>query len=334
MGNRGPRGFTLVELLVVIAIIGILVALLLPAIQAAREAARRSQCSNNQKQLGVALHNYHDTYRVFPPAGIGYGWCSEGRAGFPNMLNVSGWTMVLPFVEQQSLYDRYDRAQSASTQNTTYCCSLPPNSHGTLMGDPVTTSSNAEVVATLLSVFRCPSDPGDPYHSTTSAAYAIKPGSGYAGAKTNYDFSVNRTLNCDYWNGLAMQSRAMFGENSDATFASVTDGTSNTIAIGETLHNVCNGVCPAWGYRGWVMPGVDISRPINLFFIPGAAPGHACLQVIPGRLGDWGDPGSLHPGGCQVVFADGSVTFVSENTDVVVRRALQTMSGGESLELP
>ena len=121
MWTRGQRGFTLVELLVVIAIIGILVALLLPAIQAAREAARRAQCGNNLKQLGVAVHNYHDAYQVFPPAGIGYGWCSEGRPGFPTMLNVSGWTMVLPFLEQQSLYDRYDPRQSASAQNTTYC---------------------------------------------------------------------------------------------------------------------------------------------------------------------------------------------------------------------
>jgi prepilin-type N-terminal cleavage/methylation domain-containing protein len=246
MWTRGQRGFTLVELLVVIAIIGILVALLLPAIQAAREAARRAQCGNNLKQLGVAVHNYHDAYQVFPPAGIGYGWCSEGRPGFPTMLNVSGWTMVLPFLEQQSLYDRYDPRQSASAQNTTYCCSLPPNTHGTLMGDPVT-SGNAEVLATRIAVFRCPSDPGNPLHSTSSTAYSIKAGSPYAGVKTNYDFSTNKTLNCDYWNGLADQSRAMFGENSNSKMSSVIDGTANTVAVAETCYNVCNGVCPAWG---------------------------------------------------------------------------------------
>ena len=91
-------GFTLVELLVVIAIIGILIALLLPAVQAAREAARRSQCSNNMKQLGLALHNYLDGHKVFSPAGINYGWAYN--TDYPidgNILNVSGWVMALPW---------------------------------------------------------------------------------------------------------------------------------------------------------------------------------------------------------------------------------------------
>ena len=116
MRRQRQTGFTLVELLVVIAIIGILVALLLPAIQAAREAANRAQCSNNLKQLGLGLHNYHDTYNVFPPAGVSYGWCHEGRPGYAKVLNVSGWVMVLPFLEQQSLYEQYDSSQAASRQ--------------------------------------------------------------------------------------------------------------------------------------------------------------------------------------------------------------------------
>ena len=102
--------FTLVELLVVIAIIGILVALLLPAIQAAREAARRTECTNKMKQLGVAIHNYHDTHKQFPPAGINYGWAGAGVTNpiTGQILNVSGWSMTLPFLEQQQLYDQYD----------------------------------------------------------------------------------------------------------------------------------------------------------------------------------------------------------------------------------
>ena len=109
-------GFTLVELLVVIAIIGILIALLLPAVQAAREAARRSQCTNNMKQLGVAIHNYHDTHKVFPPAGLDYGWAGDANTSYSrapssspvNRFNISGWVMVLPYLEQSALHDQYD----------------------------------------------------------------------------------------------------------------------------------------------------------------------------------------------------------------------------------
>ncbi len=109
-------GFTLVELLVVIAIIGILIALLLPAVQAAREAARRSQCTNNMKQLGLALHNYHDTHQVFPPGGLEYG-CSSAGPNYeqPGKLvkNLNGLVLLLPYLEQMPLYDKYDCRQAA-----------------------------------------------------------------------------------------------------------------------------------------------------------------------------------------------------------------------------
>ena len=103
---RKRRGFTLVELLVVIAIIGILIALLLPAVQAAREAARALQCKSNMKQIGVALHNYNAAIRAFPPAGIGYGWCSGTTDDY--VLNAKGLLMLLPHLEQQGLYDQYN----------------------------------------------------------------------------------------------------------------------------------------------------------------------------------------------------------------------------------
>ena len=324
------RGFTLVELLVVIAIIGILIALLLPAVQAAREAARRSQCSNNLRQIGLALHNYHSTFNVFPPAAVGYGWCQHAQYGESIILNASGWTMLLPFMEQQAMYDKYDRTQCASTQDQGYCCGIAGNTSGTLIGDPVT-SGNADVISQLLAVLRCPSDAGNPRLPADSTAYSIMPGSGYEGAKTNYDFSVTRTLDCNVWKRQSATSRRIFGENSDARVASVTDGTSNTAAMVETLYNVCNGNCPAWGYRAWVMPGIDIARPINRLTIPGYAP---CENAIPGRLSNWGDPGSMHPGGCQVLYADGSTHFVAENSDAVVRTALATMAGGETAQLP
>ena len=132
----GRRGFTLVELLVVIAIIGILIALLLPAVQAAREAARRSQCTNNLKQLGLSLHNYHDTFQQFPPAGFDYGWANNGGGEHANKLykNHSGLTNLLPF-EQQAIYDQFDFTQAS--------CAYMKSSERPMAGDPIASGNAA-----------------------------------------------------------------------------------------------------------------------------------------------------------------------------------------------
>ena len=138
--------FTLVELLVVIAIIGILVALLLPAIQAAREAARRTECTNKMKQLGVAIHNYHDTHKQFPPAGINYGWAGAGT-NYPiygKILNVNGWVMTLPFLEQQQLYDRYESNYAACN----YTRNVPTDLVTGAAAVVTTSAANSDVVCT------------------------------------------------------------------------------------------------------------------------------------------------------------------------------------------
>lgn len=332
------RGFTLVELLVVIAIIGILVALLLPAIQAAREAARRSQCQNNVKQLGVALHNYHDTNKVFPPGGLDYGWSAAGGAEPANKLikNLNGLALLLPYLEQQSLYSDMDFKQCVShagpapqTQGNIVASTRP------IAGDAVT-SGNGAVISQRVPAFICPSDRMDMLLLPTTSCYAIKDGSGLAAVKTNYDFSgwTNDLTNFNDWGTLSVLGKRMFGENSDTSTASVLDGTSNTVAIAETTHWVANGYSPAWGFRGWVMTGVDVAQGINVIDIPATWAWVANKDSIPGRMRSWGQCGSLHPGGANVCMGDASVRFISDAADRAVLTAIATMSGTESVQVP
>jgi prepilin-type N-terminal cleavage/methylation domain-containing protein len=331
-----PTAFTLVELLVVIAIIGILIALLLPAVQAAREAARMAQCSNNLKQIGVALHNYHSSHRSLPPAGIGYGWCrwEEGTGQHPewcerNVMNINGLLFLLPYLEQQALYDKFDMKQAAcnAMMGNEGCCA-PTAAQGALSGD-VEKSGNWRVSATLLSVFACPSDKGDPY-LPTDVYYGIKGGAQYRGAKTNYDFSTSSSYTCNSWKREAAKRRRIFGENSTTRIGDVKDGTSTTIAVAETLYDVYNGRCPAWAYRGWVMVGIDVgANGINQWYWP---PYLANPRV--GQLRSWAHAGSMHPNGANVMCADGSVHFFYEETDRVVLDRLCTMEGVDIVVMP
>lgn len=322
-------GFTLVELLVVITIIGVLIALLLPAVQAAREAARRGHCANNLKQLGLALHNYHSVHNVFPPAGISYGWCANSASGDRVVLNANGWVMLLASLDQQALYDAYDRSVCGSTFATCGCCigsGCTPDTTRIVAGNPVA-CGNALVVAQQPPVFRCPSDPGDPFLST-SGAYGIATGAPKPGVKTCYDFNVTSSWSCNVWEGTALNSRPIFGEKSKTKVGDICDGTSNTVAVVETCLDVYNGRCPPWGYRGWVQPGIDFRIAINRWYSP--APG----QISFGRLASWSYPGSLHPGGLQILLADASARFFSENAPTNVRTALFTYAGSETTELP
>jgi prepilin-type N-terminal cleavage/methylation domain-containing protein len=337
MSSAGRRAFTLVELLVVIAIIGLLIALLLPAVQAAREAARRTQCANNLKQLGIGLHNYHDTYKKFPPAGSGYGWCLNPQTIQPNppqypVTNSNGWTLVLPFIDQAAAFERIDQKQAVSNQmNGNPSCCGPNSSLGALQGDAVT-SGNGTVVATILPVFLCPSDPGEKLLDATSV-YSIKPGSGLRGAKTSYDFSVSSNYNCLNWQRTVMSQRRMFGQDSNTKTSMVLDGTSNTVAVCEGTLDVYNGRRAPWGYRAWVQVGIDIgAAPYINHWYYGANSG---LNYQVGRLGSWNWAGSLHPGGMQVTLADGSVRFIRQTTSGTVLNRLARMADGSPLgDLP
>jgi prepilin-type N-terminal cleavage/methylation domain-containing protein/prepilin-type processing-associated H-X9-DG protein len=324
--SRRPA-FTLIELLVVIAIIAILIGLLLPAVQKVRAAAQRSSCQNNLHQLGIALHGYHDANGALPPAGRGYGWCivSGPYQGDAQVYNLNGLSLLLPYVEQGNLDWRLNRAEAMSAQKTGYCCSYVGNTSGALVGDPLT-NGNAALMATRVPALLCPADGGNP---TQGAGAAYGPGGGFDGAKTNYDFITSTNdFYCNCWKVTPAGARTMFGENSTTRLTDVGDGLSNTLAFGETTLEVYNGRTASWGYRGWVMTGVDPRYGINNWdFSPVAPPKY-------GRLGSWGRAGSLHPGGANFCLGDGSVRFLSENTNVTLLTRLGYMADGSVVSVP
>ncbi|NOX55574.1 MAG: DUF1559 domain-containing protein [Planctomycetes bacterium] len=337
---RFRSGFTLIELLVVIAIIAILIALLLPAVQQAREAARRTQCRNNLKQLGLALHNYHSTYKVFPYSVSAHGSCERGSYVLPGgnrAKNHRGWVLLLPFIEQAPLYDQFDPRQAAGAY---------VRGSNVLEGSP-TASGNALVVSQVLDAFLCPSDDQSPRIVTTAAHYQIDPSNSpnLQGAKTSYDFQAHRYSRwCANWGRIGSQSRSMFGIESSCRMRDVRDGSSNTVMLAETTLGVINGRAPTWGYSKWVGTGVDITwnptggwlsnpqgmnRGIN--FWPCCPWGTQWRYYRPGTLGNWGTVGSTHAGGAHVALADGSVRFVNDSTDLITLDRLGRMADGNPI---
>jgi prepilin-type N-terminal cleavage/methylation domain-containing protein len=305
------RGFTLIELLVVIAIIAILIALLLPAVQQAREAARRTQCKNNLKQIGLALHNYLDAFNVFPP-----GTTHQTGTGIPMGPNTNGhfnnwsWTaFIAPMMDQGNLYN----AVQVGPFNMTQALNDPPK---------------REILLRPNGLFRCPSDTGPAMNdlvlfSTRPAGSATVP---TAVPTCNYvanngTYSFRRSLgdpvaDTNFNNGMfaAAGQNAVNGGGCRA-IRDVTDGTSNTIAIGErcwTSGGVIYGAATLWGMRGSsdAVAAEDQGmvnsfacgwRSMNAPQEPGANPTH--------RRGF----SSTHEGGAQFLLTDGAVRFISEN---------------------
>jgi len=331
---KARKAFTLVELLVVIAIIGVMVGLLLPAVQAAREAARRMSCSNNMKQIGLGLHNYHSAHDKFP---YSVGWSGSIEFGNaipgPNRIrNHRGWLLLLPFVEQQALYE----SANLSLATGAYVRPGAGTISGPLPGQPGNT--NDVVVSTSVQTFLCPSDMNPTnYPVVGSEHYSISPGTTtLQGAYTNYDFSVAQVADTsNTFTSSDIMTRRMFGFNNSSKFRDIVDGTSNTIAVCETLRNTFNGVSNTWGYSKWVGNGVDPAYPrgINdLICCAWDAPVPFSQPRVPGRLAQWGTSGSLHPGGAHFVLGDGSVRFFSQNIDYTTLRQLAFISDGQVVQ--
>ena len=300
------RGFTLIELLVVIAIIAILIALLLPAVQQAREAARRTQCKNNLKQLGLALHNYHDVFNKFPINIYGGYGDTANAGGYTETSRSWGWPVrLLPYIEQASLY--------------TIC-------------DPGTKTMLASgQTKTVVSAFLCPSDPA-PAVLAENTSYSTSANGPYA--RTNYKGVMGDDWNWGAYTNNTVVAGDAFTDNNGILHTlnyrknkglnGVTDGTSNTFAIGESVCNEqfvdSNG--PGYSWMNAAENTATCAVPLNTY--KNQSPTSTAWDV---RISF----ASLHVGGGQFVMCDGAVRFISENVSLIIYRQLATIDGGEVL---
>ncbi|MDB5334929.1 MAG: xcpT 6 [Planctomycetaceae bacterium] len=287
------RGFTLIELLVVIAIIAVLIALLLPAVQQAREAARRSACKNNIKQLGLAIHNYHDSFNVFP-----YGeMMGAGQAGgvATNIRNQTGWISLLPNLDQAPLYNTFNTSapfgkyQAAGTTSTV-----------------VVPAANLAASKMKMPIFACPSDSGTPTLDDDPIYY----GCGSTGDhtyKSSYQLVVNASYVPGNWSGVALTGRTAFGGNSNCGMRDLSDGSSNTALVSESIYMCSSGRVGPWACVHHAGTGAQLTTGINKFLA-----GTMTLAAYNGTAS------SSHVGGCHLLLGDGSVRFVSQNTNISI----------------
>ena len=301
-------GFTLVELLVVIAIIGVLIALLLPAVQAAREAARRIKCSNNLKQYGLALHNYHDIHKSFPPGGTDWG---QGP-------RISWQVRVLPFTEQNTIYDQLDM-------------SLPEVPFQIInVGTQQLEARRAQVPYAM-----CPDDTAEPiYEEWAQTSYTgsvgsqlvnsnnsscntwIAPGVNYDADRGNVDSGSTRT------NALLSGVFNRIGTTGLITFASIRDGTSNTIMVGEILGDCSEHKQGWWSNDGMGNAHASTSAPLNTLTTCALSEAEATKRgYINPECFNWNNWNyswgfrSYHPAGANFLLGDGSVHFIASEVD-------------------
>ena len=307
--NRRERGFTLVELLVVIAIIGVLIALLLPAVQAAREAARRSECTSNLKQIGLALHNYHDVQRHLP----------LGKWGGAGQKKYSTHTLLLHYIEESNVYNMVDFSKTYDHAN------------------------NVQARGAVVSVFLCPSDPesslpagwaGTNYHGCEGNVLTKSGTNGANGLFYNGSLlrmadvldglsktaAFSERLKGDWSNAIATERSDLFGPGGNpATLDDAVNACRAVVVSNLANQNLSNSGAP------WLAGAID-----NFIgFQTVAPPGDRSCVFPPGKSTLTANSG--HPSGVNVLRCDGSVHFASQTVDIQVWRAAGSRNGGETV---
>jgi len=333
------RGFTLIELLVVIAIIAILVALLLPAVQQVREAARKSQCQDNLHNIGIALHNYEGTFKLFPNGNV---------AGSDGSWGASWWPRIFPFMEQNAIYNQLTFSGSHHGWTSPSGGTAGPQNCNALRG-------------VIIDVARCPSSPLEPLRDAGSCFIQNVSYMGIMGATDGNGFTnpTNRVANCCGCCGGQQATGQIvdgniFGPLVAYGINNITDGTSNVILVGEhsdfILDNTGQRVVQVNGIHGILMggpnltrirdaPGGMFDRQFNLTTIryPPNAPAINNDPAWPGVGDNYGvnNPlNSAHPGGVQVLVGDDQVRFISDNMDMQSLRRIATRDDGQPVRVP
>jgi len=295
--------FTLVELLVVIAIIGVLVALLLPAVQAAREAARRMSCGNNLKQIGLALQNYHDVHHSFP-AGTYIQWDGGAQCAGVDCRGMAMYISILPYMEQGTIEDKYNYTAAS----------------GWIGNSGVFSQIDAPPV------YKCPSNGRWSAHPERRDYFGITGG---------------RTRKAHGFRGDTFED-GVFYLNSFNPMSQITDGTSSTMAVGEGVHPSKWGAGPGYGdanvggpatwyFGGGASKGNPSNTSIGRVLRCTKHPLNSDVRPIADDADNDVPMGSFHPGGSQFLYCDGHVTFVAETIQFSVFQALSTRAGGETV---
>lgn len=312
-------GFTLVELLVVIAIIGVLVALLLPAVQAAREAARRMSCQNKLKQLGLALHNYHDARLSFPPGVILHVADSQcPPSGGTAQTGASWLILLLPYLEQQAMHAQFN-----------FVTNQFPGRFNLLSQSP-----NGALMFIPFSQVKCPSDPKAQLNGSVVTNYVGVAGGGCDVLNPSACSGAVPGADCQGAAGRLYFSNGLMFKNSGIRMAQVTDGTTNTYLVGETKYmRVPQDASVGTNYPSWAagadLRGNGTDSSYQTLVAAAALINSPALPTDSGffmRLF-----GSHHPSGCNMTLGDGSTRFISQNINIATHRLLGSRDDGQSL---